>query len=205
MPIFVILIMSLGTYVSVQSYLNRPLLNNNYKITHEPLYNMKNAIFHDISNDASKKTYYNIHAQNAMQYEDDETFALKQISIYGYQNKRNQNEELNCAKTKSAAGCSRQTSTITATSGIIDKELTTIEFSQAQIKSHNSENKFDIISNRIFFYPDLDMIKTQARTNIKHTTNLGKINTLDADSVIFDNTEQTLELHGKVSGHFNPK
>ncbi len=202
MPMFVILMMSLGTYISVQSYLNKPLLNNNYKIIHEPLYDMKNAVFHDMSQAQNKKTYYTINAQNAVQYEDDETFALKKINIYSYQNKLNQTQDLNCIKN---TDCAKQISTIVADSGIIDQELSSIEFSQAQIKGYNSQNKFDIISNHIFFYPDLDMIQTKSRTNIKHTTNLGKINTLDADSVIFDNTEQSLKLQGKVKGMFSPK
>jgi LPS export ABC transporter protein LptC len=186
--------MSIGTYVSVQNYLNRPSSNNSYSIQHEPLYNMKNALFHDISSNdkdnKDNKTYYTIHADNAIQYEDDKTFSLKNINIYGYQN--HQNED-------------KKTSIITAQNGIIDKDITKVEFSNAQIKGLDSQNKFDISSQHIIFYPELDKVETKSRTNIQQTTNQGKINTLNADSVIFDNFEQNLQLHGKVSGHFNPK
>ena len=193
MPMFIILIMSLGTYISVQNYLNRPASNNIYSIKHEPLYNMQNAVFHDISATKNKKSYYTIHAKNAMQYEDDKSFELNDINIYGYQIQKEHG--INKA----------QTSSITAKSGILDKDITSIDFSNAKIQGKNSDNKFDITSNHIIFYPELDKVETKSRTNIQQTTNQGKINILNADSAVFDNAEQTLVLHGKVNGHFNPK
>src|SRR5687767_5395788 len=131
-PMLLILCMSTLTDISVERYLYNKPLNKQALEKHEPLYLMENVSFNNTSL-SQNLSGYNIKAKQALQFEDDKNFLLKNIQIF------RQKQEQNLF--------------VQALSGTLDAKFEVLNLQQADIKAKTLNGNFILKSQEILFYP----------------------------------------------------